>query len=439
MTGVEPLELDRSLRRAARHWVQFRRSLRRGEALDWDPFVLSGKLTSAATFRATSQLSEPDPLRTPLRRWLWRLLEQRVNRKILVWLARQRHEVRPVDAPRQDRLSVAQIEKQYLADAGLRGAWLKAYFKHSSGHTGIVSGLEQRRQELLARLDARELIGQCSPCADVDARATRLLEETQDAYDSLSITTAEAYLHVALAESALEGWPAKVSPRSIRELIGRDGLLEQLELDPGPLPATFAPASFGRALMRVGAAIVDASAPAEQPFCVAHDAFGLMRCQFGALLGGLLASPPFLKRRLDLSPAVTTDHARTLAQAWLLEGRAAALRVLLLRGAEHGETSLLEQFGELSQRCLGFELPRAAAGTWFKLHDGCSQRFVGYCLASAQRRHLTDVHDEDWFRNPKAIEQLRDEASSPPRIRVSDVEIDSALAETILFFKLALR
>jgi hypothetical protein len=42
-----------------------------------------------------------------------------------------------------------------------------------------------------------------------------------------------------------------------------------------------------------------------------------------------------------------------------------------------------------------------------------SQRFAGALLAASRHETLVQTHDEDWFRNPRAIAELRAELNEP--------------------------
>jgi hypothetical protein len=44
---------------------------------------------------------------------------------------------------------------------------------------------------------------------------------------------------------------------------------------------------------------------------------------------------------------------------------------------------------------------------------------------------MTDLHDEDWFRNPRAIEQWRAEARLPPETTVPRERVEQALHATV--------
>jgi hypothetical protein len=59
-------------------------------------------------------------------------------------------------------------------------------------------------------------------------------------------------------------------------------------------------------------------------------------------------------------------------------------------------------------------------------------------LASVRARELTESHDEDWFRNPRAVDQLRSEAALPPQcetspddLRAGAVALHGALLEQL--------
>jgi hypothetical protein len=47
------------------------------------------------------------------------------------------------------------------------------------------------------------------------------------------------------------------------------------------------------------------------------------------------------------------------------------------------------------------------------------QRLSGLLLAASWHRRLLEAHDEDWFRNPRAIEEIRAEAEEVPEASVS--------------------
>jgi hypothetical protein len=102
-----------------------------------------------------------------------------------------------------------------------------------------------------------------------------------------------------------------------------------------------------------------------------------------------------------------------------------ALRVLQDAPSLDGPRALREAFAEHAPLTLGFELPPEAAGLFFRPRLGDAQRLAGWFLAAAQAHELADEHDEDWFRNPRAIEQLRAEGSSPPPTTCSQQALEA--------------
>jgi hypothetical protein len=48
-------------------------------------------------------------------------------------------------------------------------------------------------------------------------------------------------------------------------------------------------------------------------------------------------------------------------------------------------------------------------------------------LNAAGSQAFADEHDEDWYRNPRAVEQLRAEASMPPATRTSAEQLEAGV------------
>jgi hypothetical protein len=177
----------------------------------------------------------------------------------------------------------------------------------------------------------------------------------------------------------------------------------------------------------VGGAWLEALAPTDQPFVVAHDPYGLKRHEAAGLFALLPLNPRFLTRQLEVAPHALADVQRRLAQIWLLELAAAAFRVQLRPYAQRGESAFREAFSDLGHRDLDLSLPKNAAGSLFSLGIEDEQRLSGLLLAGRRAEELIDVHDEDWFRNPRAIDQLRSEAHQPPETRVEPEALTTSL------------
>jgi hypothetical protein len=157
------------------------------------------------------------------------------------------------------------------------------------------------------------------------------------------------------------------------------------------------------------------------------------------LFSALPLNPRFARLHLDVSPQVLPDMQRRLAQIWLLDLATLAFRVRLRGPALAGENEFREAFAELASADLMLSLPEAAAGALFTLGIEDETALVGRLLAVSRTEALIEAHDEDWFRNPRAIEQLRAEASLPPSTTVEPERVKLALEQTIKRLQALLR
>jgi len=424
---LDLLALDRELGEAVRRWRLWRRKLRQGEGFDEHPLYSHSRVSGRSVFGRLLEL-EQDPLAAPLRRWVYRLAEQRFNHAPLALLERARRvETRAVDEPERGRFTMSALLRRALTERGQRSAWLEALIQQAEPLTNLAALVWERRAELAERFglvsaDALEL-----PSPETFAVAEAFLERSADLmWSEIGRGDAGRLLETALAETAREGWPSRIVPRTLSELFSDTRLLEALELDPGPFPPAIAPASYLRALGRLGAAWADATAPKRQPFAIAHDAYGLRRYTHGALFAGLPLGAVFLRRKLGLGQERARDHARALGRSLLIAARLAALRVLLRSAAQRSRAAYEEAFEAESERVLGISIPGRAAGALIRLEPDDPQRFCGLLLAARKTAELVSEHDEDWFRNPRAIDRLRSEAELSPETSVERATLDMA-------------
>lgn len=420
MTFTDPFSLDREVRAGAERWRRWRRGLRRG-VFSEQPFGASTRF-GKTLFDEVRELPDGFPLRAGLLRWVLRLSEQRIDAP---WLAREaallraeRHAVRePVEGrfTLQEMTRAALIGKDAVAWHDSRVRALPALAAHRAQ-------LWQRRQEIAERM------GLCSP-DDVElphpemyAEAERLLAATDEAVRQFVDRGVAAYVESALARPASEGWPARMAADTFSDLLGQRDWFRSVALDPGPLPARIAPMSFVRAFARVGAAWHVALAPREQPFVLAQDPYGPWAWRCGALWALLPCQSTFLRRQLGLAPHRVTEHERWLALAVLQSVRLLAVRCLARPAALRGGAALADQSGALLFRWFGEELePNLLLGlTRLRIDD--AQRLAGVFLAAARLRELVERYDEDWFRSPRAVEELREEARS---VRSGGVELET--------------
>jgi hypothetical protein len=414
-----PWAMSRRLEHVARSWRVWKRGLLEDDGWDDDPFALERCVTTRRAFQDASALGEHDPLREPLRRWVYRLLEQRINRACLVELRRLGSAERcRVEEPVRGEWSLAEMLRRAVALPEQRGAWLQSWSRLSHPLSLGVRQLWKRRRLVASGLGLEHPDEIELPSAEIDRVAHEWLLGSADLWATVGPRGLTDWLHAASGWEAREGWPARMTPQSVQALMGEPEWLRGVTLDPGRLPRALVPASFLRALARMGAAWVDGVAPTDQPFVVAHDPYGLRRRLIGALFATLPLNPEFVRRRLSVPAHARSRYLRVLSRVVLAEARKAALSVLLRAALLRGG-SAAEELPSLSQKALGVVLRPEWCGALVRLHVDTPQRFAGLLLAATQVAELIQQHDADWFRNPRAVEQVRAEANLPPPARAS--------------------
>lgn len=415
LEALDPLKVDREIAEAARSQSLDVRALGEGQAPDSDPFFSRRLVTTRTAFHAVNELASNDPLREPLRRWIYRLTEHRINRAAMVRASHERYvEEHVVSEPVRAKITLSKMMERALSEPPRTRTWLDSFLRKSETLGGAVSVLWERRREVATRMGLSGPDEIEAPGTSAVREAQEFLERTDDVLADFAGSDAESWIDVGLGRAAWEGWPRHLLPRTMLDFFRETDLFRSVDLDPGRLPSAFAPSSFVRAFLRVGAAWVDATAPRDQPFVVAHDPYGLRRRTIGALFGLLPTSRPFARRALGVDPSRMSAHLRALSGVWLVGARLAALRVLLRPHALEGRRSFRNAYEEETRRALLTPLPGSAAGALVRLHADDIQRFAGLLLAAALAERLTNEHDEDWYRNPRAIELLRDDSRLSP-------------------------
>jgi hypothetical protein len=407
MRELESLSMDRVLRDAARELERRKSS---GEsATDALPDVLLDE----ETLHWLRESRAKDPLAPALEAWLLRLREQAhfgVQRAELT--RAQRVVPRPISDPERALLPLAQMLRLSLSRPRERAAYLRSYFAASGELGELVRRLWEERQvfaeSLGTSLDSCEV---ASPALLPGART--FVTETRSAFETLEVHEPAALVTTLLAESATEGWPARLNPRTTLDLLGDPTWTHGLHVRPFAVPEARGASSFVLGLAQAGRAICDAANALRSPFVLATDVFDLRRHSVGALLGMLPLSPAFATRRLGLGPSRVPDQQRALARAALADLRVATFRVLLRDLLSGSASRLRSELPELSVSTLGFELPFELAGAFIRVRPRDSQRFAGALLAASRYEQLVQTHDEDWFRNPRAIAELRAELGEP--------------------------
>lgn len=420
---LSPFELDRELGRIAPRVRAAYRAVRTGRDVRLTlPDVLLDPETHERLACDTS-----DPIAAPLLRWIYWL--ELAQRGLALEGARVRHyraSHHAVDAPLSGHFTWRELLGHALRDAARRPALLDLLLERGDDLRDQGTKSFELRAEL-PRFCGRERAELELPHADIAATALAFLKSSSDACGSLGLRSLSDVLELGLAHSAADGWPRQLSLRSLNDLLGEASWLKSLRLELGDLPAALSAASFARGFLRLGAAWSEALASSSQPFCITHDPFGLSRAQHGALFASIVRQPTFLKRQLGLGKDRSLEHARALSQSALIFARILALRVLQDAPALQGPRALREAFAEYSTLTLGFELAPEAAGLFFRPRLGDAQRLAGWLLAATQADELADEHDEDWFRNPRAIEQLRAETGVPPATTCSAQALEAGV------------
>jgi hypothetical protein len=407
MRELEPLSFDRALRDAAREFD------RRKRAFESQSDVLPEYMRDEETLHWLRESRAKDPLAHSLELWLLRLREQTHFGARRAELSRaHQSELHPIAEPERIQLPLAEMLRLSLTRPRERAAYLRSFFASCAGLGELVRRLWEERlmfaETVAAPLDSFEV---ASPSTLALART--FVAETESAFESLHIHEPAQLLTTLLAESATEGWPARLSARSTLDLLGDAVWTHGLRVRPFAVPTAYGASSFLLALAEAGRAISDAASALRSPFVLATDVFDLRRHAFGALLAMLPLSPTFASRRLGLGPSRVQDQQRLLARAILAELRVASFRVLLRELLTGSASRLRSELPEVSDGALGFELPLEVAGAFIRVRARDSQRFAGALLAAGRYELLLQTHDEDWFRNPRAIAELRAELGEP--------------------------
>lgn len=426
MYAQDPILLDRELAHAAATSLAWKRRLKLSPDPDDNPLAPLRRYLTQVRFEEVSALHDQDPLRVPLRRWIFRLAEERINHYWLTLWNRQRYaEVHRLEEPIRAAHTLNEILKRVLSDDRLRAYWAKALLERTQPSAETFITLSQRRVEIAKRL------GLESP-DDLELPATKeLLVQAADEWLQRSAALAEefrkepvaAWVSCALGQEAVAGFPAALKEHRLAHWFRETRLLEGLPLNTEPLPQAVAASSYLRGLQILGFGLREAGAPEDLPFCIGHDPLALESHTLGATFAGFLLSVPFLERNLLLDRRVCKEHQRTLARVVLLETRLRAVKLKLRWASQEGSDALLSNFTEMVHAGLGVHLPAHSCGTLVRQEVDDPQRFVAPFLGRAKSDAFTEAHDDDWFRNPRAVDQLRSELRAPPQTQITEVDL----------------
>ncbi|HET9932000.1 MAG TPA: hypothetical protein VFQ35_14960 [Polyangiaceae bacterium] len=420
MLLVDPLELDGVLARYARLSARFRQALRTSDAPEHAFELPPRELRDEQLAELTHALAR-DPLAKPLTQWTHELLVRHacLDAERRVAHARFRDE-RPFDGPERGRFTPQALLERSLSDAGRRRAWLEALARHTSSLASARFALWETRAQALESFPEAAPSGERAEL--VSSAAARLLDSSRDAATSLGLDSFESWVSLGVGVDAIGDYPTRLSARSLVELLGERAWLHGLEPELRGVPALLGSSSVLRGMAQLGEALHNAAARERRPFVANHDPFEQRALLFGALFGMLPSLRPFAERRLAIARARLGDHERSLMRVVLLGARALALRALLAGYEARGERSYREAFAEQTARCFGFELEPVFAGALF-VRRRAREELAAFLLALVESSELAERHDEDWFRNPRAIAELRARLESPPELSFDEARL----------------
>lgn len=425
MQEFDPIVLSRTLARAeddAWAWLDRLSEL----AVQDDAPLLAYRSVLCRQYHVELQeaLHAEDPLRPYLLRWLSHLLELRVNGAVYIQNAHLRfHEVHHLESPEKLTGTLDVICRKILAEER-RGAWVKELERASQPVAELTTHLWQRRVEVYKRLGGRSLDEVELPTPEVYELASEVLTSTQP------LITELPGLSKALAHAVKPGsltFPARLAPAALVDWFRETRLLEAVKLRPFTWPKPLAGSSFGVALDRFGSAWQRALAPRNQPFVVAYDPLGLAESTSGWLFASLLTNPTFQKRNLNGAWAKQRDVNRFWGLLGVHELRLRALRVLTRQALQVDHRERPRALEHLSERVWGEPLGKNLLGVLPQLRAADPQRLCAVGLATLRAESLTEAHNEDWFRNPRAVDELRSTASMPPEFSVASDEVREGL------------
>lgn len=474
------LELDRAVARAAASLARWEHNTRIA-APGTLPLEAFRSTCGRTAYDRVYALSASEPLREALLRWTLLLTSERVNGAARSRCLELRHQPLQLNEFKF-QLSRRDLLRGAISRGAQGGAWLQSFLNQAPPVFEAEALLAQRRHEtarLLRLRQAEELSSPLRPglqagpethsratvpppCGRADSQRTsgsrpaegraQTQTEPREWVAELQSIAAKAARALAPHTRRLSGgkradWlsaalgtagtsypltlPKRMGPRVLLGYFRETQLFRGLELPDVQLAANWGPASLLRNLEKTGQCWHDALRPGDQPFCVAEDPYGLERHRNGALFASLTVCGPFLQRELGVTRLRVAEAQRLVASVWVFELVARCLKVMLSEVAQNDRAAYAAAFEELSAEYLGVPLPPEGAGALLPLKPDDGQALLGVALAFDHRRDLTEAHDEDWYRNPRATEQLRAERRRPPATLCAAASANRALAAAV--------
>jgi hypothetical protein len=409
MSYEDPLTWDRQIRLLAEFDEQHQLKLRTDpESADpGGPFVGVPPLTTRTAFGNVRGLPDNLPLRAPMLRWMYRITDARVNAQIgrqisCFW----RSEPVSIESPLRIATTRLDILSRGLRDSGGRKHWIAALRNNLDGATELVSDSWQRKEELAKRAGFDGAGSTMNPPVDMVALCSAWQGLIASISSELLPRDLMALLEVALADAASQGWPARIAAQSMAGLLGDSAWLDRVTLREPNWPRLIGPTSFMRALQQLGKELARAWAPSAYPFVIAHDPWNLSEHRLGYLLASLPVNEDWQQRILGLRKDRAASQARALSLTMLQASRELCLRLRLRAPAIKSADALRSAFAEQTNSIFGFEFPNEFAGYLPRICDDDAQRLLGLWHGLSDHARLIQSYDVDWYRNPRAIQDL---------------------------------
>ncbi len=412
------LALDREVARGVTMLAQWRAALvlEPASCADEEPLQAVRRVTGKSTWDALGSLDVPEasrPLVEALRRWVYFLLQARVGRvEEAAWALAAADPVATLQGDNPLRVSWRDAWRGVAGATTPSAArpWLDAAAEIAPGLSAIAARRAARRVEVARRMGldgpAAPLVG-AAP-ADLRAAAAGFLAKTDELWAATlgelpgAQEGAAAVIPAVVARDAGDGWPARLTARWLRDVLGAAFVGPPVEIP--ALPKVLGAASFARALQAFAFAVRSTPPSASAPFALVREPAFVAAHRLSFVVGSLPADAVFQTRVLGVGRRTASAQARVLARSALFEARLLAIRWLLGDDAAPAPRDL---FDELTARTFGRSLDPRLRGAWPAARDDEVARWLALLEAPALRDGLRDRFDVDWFRNPRAWQELR--------------------------------
>lgn len=416
-----PLSLSRKLSEQAARLGRFEKTGR------GTPFA--GLFPGKTTYEQVLALAADDPLRAHLLRWVHRLAEARITFPLtarLPWLLRgQTH---PLRQPVFQKLCLDDMRRGCLRSEGEElCAWSRSYHEHADELASVRVELWTTFQEISSQLGEPEPLRFWDPISpgeeesvqpQLELLAKHVLDCTDELAEHIFHPGWEPLLQALKAPGAGEGWPARLAPDTLRDLLPLGELFSGVRLELGQLPQRSCPMSFPRALAQVGRELCWVLRPLSLPEVVARDPDDLLGHQCAFLFAQLSCTRSFQMRMLGLSRSQAELSRRHFVVGWLAHLRLSAAKALLHAAAFSGLQTLREAHETLGEQLLRAAWPSQSVFATCAPRRDEPSRLAASLSALDDLRRRTERHDEDWWRSPHAQEELRAELSAPAALTV---------------------